>query len=101
VTIASHAGRLTELATVLLPSTSWAEQVGDVRQREGRRQVSEKAIEPQAPASRVAAGVRRGLALGYEAQWTKLKQIRVQLIGSVVEAPLLASLGSTRVRSRP
>ena len=47
VTIAAHVGVLTELATVLLPSTSWAEHSGTYVNAKGMRQVSEKALEPQ------------------------------------------------------
>jgi NADH dehydrogenase/NADH:ubiquinone oxidoreductase subunit G len=83
VTIASHAGALTEVATVLLPATSWAEHSGTYVNAKGMRQVSEKALEPQGiskPGWRQVSDVAS--ALGYEAQWTKLKQIRAQLIGS-------------------
>jgi NADH-quinone oxidoreductase subunit G len=82
VTIAAHAGPLTEIATVLLPATSWAEQSGTYVNAKGMRQVSEKAIEPLGVSK---AGWRQvsdvASALGYEAQWTKLKHIRAQLIG--------------------
>jgi NADH-quinone oxidoreductase subunit G len=94
VTIASHTGPLTEMATVLLPSTSWAEQSGTYVNARGMRQVSEKALEPQGiskPGWRQVSDVAS--ALGYEAQWTKLKQIRAQLIGSaVVETPALSAV---------
>ena len=40
-------GPLTELATVVLPATSWAEQSGTYVNAKGMRQVSEKALEPQ------------------------------------------------------
>ena len=82
VTIAAHAGPLTEAATVLLPATSWAEQSGTYVNARGLRQVSEKALEPQGiskPGWRQVSDVAS--ALGYEAHWTKLKQIRAQLIG--------------------
>jgi NADH-quinone oxidoreductase subunit G len=88
VTIASHAGPLSEAATVLLPSTSWAEQSGTYVNAKGMRQVSEKALEPQGlskPGWRQVSDVAS--ALGFEAQWTKLKQIRAQLIGGAAEAP--------------
>jgi anaerobic selenocysteine-containing dehydrogenase len=89
VTIASHVGPLTEMATVLLPATSWAEHSGTYVNAKGMRQVSEKALEPMGackPGWRQVSEVAS--ALGYEAQWTKLKQIRAQLIGgAAAETP--------------
>jgi NADH-quinone oxidoreductase subunit G len=82
VAIAAHRGPLTEIATVLLPATSWAEQSGTYVNAKGMRQVSEKALEPlgaSKPGWRHVSDVAS--ALGYEAQWTKLRQIRAQLIG--------------------
>jgi NADH dehydrogenase/NADH:ubiquinone oxidoreductase subunit G len=55
------------------------------------RQVSEKAIEPQGvskPAWRQVADL--ATALGYEAPWTKLRQIRAQLIGAAADAAVAA-----------
>jgi NADH-quinone oxidoreductase subunit G len=88
VTIAAHVGPLTEMATVVLPATSWAEQSGTFVNAKGLRQVSEKALEPQGvskPGWRQVSEVAS--ALGFEAQWTKLKQIRAQLIGGAAETP--------------
>jgi len=89
VTIASHAGPLTAVAAVVLPATSWAEQSATYVNAKGMRQVSEKALEPQGaskPGWRQVSDVAS--ALGYEAQWTKLRQIRAQLIGgAAIEAP--------------
>ncbi len=54
----------------------------------GMRQVSEKALEPlgaSKPGWRQVSDVAS--ALGYEAQWTKLKQIRAQLIGIAAIEP--------------
>src|ERR1019366_7255001 len=88
VTIASHAGPLTAVAAVVLPATSWAEQSATYVNAKGMRQVSEKALEPQGaskPGWRQVSDVAS--ALGYEAQWTKLRQIRAQLIGgAAIEA---------------
>jgi hypothetical protein len=47
------------------------------------RQLSEKALEPQGasrPAFKQIADL--AVALGYEPSWTKLAQIRAQLVGS-------------------
>jgi NADH-quinone oxidoreductase subunit G len=89
VTIAAHAGPLTDVATVVLPATSWAEQSATYVNAKGMRQVSEKALEGQGaskPGWRQVSEVAS--ALGYEAQWTKLKQIRAQLIGgAAIETP--------------
>jgi NADH-quinone oxidoreductase subunit G len=89
VVIAAHAGPLTEAATVVLPATSWAEQSATYVNAKGMRQVSEKALEPlgtSKPGWRQVSEVAS--ALGYEAQWTKLKQIRAQLIGgAAIETP--------------
>jgi NADH-quinone oxidoreductase subunit G len=83
VVIAAHRGPLTDAATVVLPATSWAEHSGTYVNAKGMRQVAEKALEPQGaskPAWRLVADL--AVALGYEPSWSKLKQIRAQLIGS-------------------
>jgi NADH-quinone oxidoreductase subunit G len=96
VTIAAHVGPLTEVATVVLPATSWAEQSATYVNAKGMRQVSENALQPlgvSKPGWRQVSEVAS--ALGYEAQWTKLKQIRAQLIGgaAVESAPAAAPPG--------
>ena len=80
--------------------------VRDVRERQGHAPGErEGARAARAPASRGGARCRDvASALGYEAQWTKLKQIRAQLIGGA--AIETAARGSdprrdARVRSRP
>lgn len=82
VTVAAHEGAFTEAAHVLLPATSWAEHSGTYVNRQGLRQVAERALEPQG-ASRPAWEQLRALAaaLGVEPTWTKLKDIRAQLTG--------------------
>jgi NADH-quinone oxidoreductase subunit G len=83
VTIAAHRGPLTELATVVLPATSWAEHSGTYVNAKGMRQIADKALEPlgaSKPAWKQVADL--ATALGFEPSWTKLKQIRGQLIGS-------------------
>ncbi len=87
VTIAAHEGPLTKVAAVVLPATSWAEHSGTYVNAKGIRQIAEKALEPQGasqPAWKVVAEL--ATALGYEASWSKLKQIRQQLIGSATDA---------------
>jgi len=92
VVIAAHEGPLSAVATVLLPATSWAEGSGTFVNSKGMRQVSEKALEPQGasrPAWRQIADV--AAALGYEASWTKLRQIRAQLMGTAAADAAAAS----------
>lgn len=93
ITIAAHGGPLADAASVLLPATSWAEQAGTYVNAKGIRQVSEKALEPQGaskPAWRQIADV--AAALGYAVSWTKLKQVRAHLMGSVrTDAPSAAT----------
>jgi NADH-quinone oxidoreductase subunit G len=86
VTIAAHEGPLTDVATVVLPATSWAEQSGTFVNAKGIKQVSEKALEPlgvSRPAWRNLADL--ATALGYEVSTTTLKQIRSRVIGGTAE----------------
>jgi NADH-quinone oxidoreductase subunit G len=86
VTIAAHEGPFVGAATVVLPATSWAEAGGTYTNVKGMRQISDKAIEPvgkSEPAWKHLADV--GKALGVDAQWTKLKDIRARLLA--VEMP--------------
>lgn len=80
VTIAAHEGALTEAAHVVLPATSWAEHSGTYVNRQGIRQLSDRALDPQG-ASRPAWELLRAVAssLGFEPTWTKLKDVRAQL----------------------
>ncbi len=76
--VAAHEGPLTKSASVVLPATSWAEHAGTYVNAKGFRQVAEKGLEPlgdSRPAWKVLADV--AAALGFEASWSKLKQIRV------------------------
>jgi NADH-quinone oxidoreductase subunit G len=83
VTVAAHEGPLAKHAAVLLPATSWAEHSGTYVNSRGMRQVSEQALQPlgaSKPAWKQLADL--ATALGYEPSWNKLKQIRLQLVGS-------------------
>jgi NADH-quinone oxidoreductase subunit G len=83
VLVAAHQGPLVAPAAVVIPATSWAEHSGTYLNGKGMRQVSEKALEPQGaskPAYKQLADL--ATALGYEPSWSKLSQIRVQLIGT-------------------
>jgi NADH-quinone oxidoreductase subunit G len=89
VVVAAHEGPLAEVASVVLPATSWAEHSGTYVNAKGIAQVSEKALEPlgvSLPAWRQLAAI--ATVLGYEAGWTKLKQIRSRLGGGAGEAPV-------------
>jgi NADH-quinone oxidoreductase subunit G len=97
VVIAAHEGALTEAAHVVLPATSWAEHTGTYVNRQGRKQISEKGIEPQG-ASRPAWEHARSLAraLGLEPTWAKLKDIRAGLIGAGAGPSHVPTEASTR-----
>ena len=105
MTIAAHAGPLTELATVVLPSTSWAEQSGTYVNAKGMRQVSEKALEPQGvskPGWRQVSDVAS--ALGYEAAVDEAEadpRAAHRRAPMVEPAPSAPPFGWTRVRSEP
>jgi NADH-quinone oxidoreductase subunit G len=82
VALAAHGGPLVEVAAVVLPATSWAEQSGGFVNAKGLLQVSEKALEPigsSRPAWMQITDV--AVALGYEPRWGKLRQIRARLAG--------------------
>jgi NADH-quinone oxidoreductase subunit G len=97
VVVAAHEGPLTEVATVVLPATSWAEGSGTFVNAKGLRQVSDKALEPLG-ASKPAWAQLAALAtaLGYAPSWTSLKQVRAKLGGATVDVkavPPSASVG--------
>jgi NADH-quinone oxidoreductase subunit G len=82
LSLAAHEGALTDLATVVLPVTSWAEHSGTYVNARGLRQVSEKALEPQGeskPAWQVLGAVAG--ALGQQARWRTLRAVRAELLG--------------------
>jgi NADH-quinone oxidoreductase subunit G len=95
VTIAAHDGPLVGAAAVVLPATSWAEHSGTYVNFQGARQISEKALEPlgsSKPAWKHIADLA-GI-LGYEAKWSKLKQVRAELTGGAASTatPAAAAL---------
>jgi NADH-quinone oxidoreductase subunit G len=80
VTVSSHEGPMVKSAHVVLPAAAWAEASGTYVNYKGIHQVSEKALEPQGeskPAWQQLSEI--GQALGLDAGWTKLKQIRAKL----------------------
>ncbi|MCL2779840.1 MAG: 2Fe-2S iron-sulfur cluster-binding protein [Polyangiaceae bacterium] len=86
VVIAAHEGALTDAAHVVLPAASWAEASGTYVNRQGVRQIAEKAIEPQGacrPAWEYACLI--GRALGLDVRFSKLKDIRSMLVGASVQ----------------
>jgi NADH-quinone oxidoreductase subunit G len=95
VTIAAHEGPLTKAAAVVLPATSWAEHSGTYVNAKGIKQTAEKALEPQGasqPAWKLVAEL--ATVLGYEPSWSKLKQIRQQLIGSGADVVTTSGAGA-------
>jgi NADH-quinone oxidoreductase subunit G len=87
VVIAAHEGALTDAAHVVLPATSWAEQSGTYVNRQGRHQMTERALFAQGSSKPAWELVRAlGAALGLELEWSKLKQIRAALIGAPASA---------------
>ena len=92
--IAAHDGALTDAAHVVLPATSWAEHSGTYINRQGFRQLSDKAIEPQGTSRPGWEQLRNiAVALGVEPTWsTKLKELRLKLTmtsGGAESAPAL------------
>jgi NADH-quinone oxidoreductase subunit G len=80
VVIAAHEGPLTAVAHVVLPASSWAEASGTFVNYKGVRQVTEKALEAQGaslPAWQQIAEL--GRAMGLDASWTKLRQVRERM----------------------
>jgi NADH dehydrogenase/NADH:ubiquinone oxidoreductase subunit G len=97
--VAAHEGALTEAAHVLLPATSWAEQSGTYVNRQGMRQVSDKAIEPIGSSQPAWELVRRiTAALALEPTWTKAKDIRREL---VAEPPAATSVDTAQAPAAP
>lgn len=90
VVLAAHEGALTAAAHVVLPATSWAEHNGTYVNRRGHRQVAERALFAQG-ASKPAWELARmlALALGLDASWTKLKDIRASLANGGPPSPVL------------
>jgi NADH-quinone oxidoreductase subunit G len=92
VVVAAHEGALTEAAHVVLPATSWAEHSGTYINRQNLRQLSEKALEPQGSSKPAWEQLRAvAAALGFEATWAKLKEVRSKLVpvAAPVEAPVV------------
>jgi NADH-quinone oxidoreductase subunit G len=101
VVIAAHEGALTEAAHVVLPATSWAEHSGTYVNRQGLRQVAERALHPQGASKPAWEHIRElAKALGVEPGWTKQKDIRAKLttaaagLESSPNVPVAAPAGS-------
>jgi NADH-quinone oxidoreductase subunit G len=85
VVVAAHEGSMTDAAHVTLPATSWAEHGGTYVNRQNLRQISDKALEPQGASEPAWQHVRKlATALGVEAGWVKLKDLRGMLVGASV-----------------
>jgi NADH-quinone oxidoreductase subunit G len=77
VVLATHTGGLADIATVLLPASSWAEQDGTSVNAKGMAQESEQAIGPVGearPAWKLAAAL--ALRLGRDLGWRRLADVR-------------------------
>ncbi|MFO0553495.1 MAG: 2Fe-2S iron-sulfur cluster-binding protein [Polyangiaceae bacterium] len=82
VTIATHRGPLTQLAKVALPACSWAEVEGTYVNKDGRVQVSERALFPRGSAAPGWQLIGRlGKALGFATSWKKLSEVRRAMSG--------------------
>ncbi len=82
LSLAAHQGAIPDMATVVLPVTSWAEHSGTYVNARGLRQVSEQALLPQGE-SRAAWQVlgEVAAALGHAAAWRTLREVRAELLG--------------------
>jgi NADH dehydrogenase/NADH:ubiquinone oxidoreductase subunit G len=102
VVVAAHEGALTEAAHVVLPATSWAEQTGTYVNRTGIRQIAEKGVAPQG-ASKPAWEHTRLLAtaLGLTPSWTKVKDIRANLVGAAASTRDVSAAAATSPSGAP
>lgn len=92
--IAAHEGALTEAAHVVLPATSWAEHSGTYVNRQGLRQVAERALHPQGASKPAWEHIRElAKALGVEPGWTKQKDIRAKLTTAAAGVESSPNLG--------
>ncbi len=95
VVIAAHEGALADAAHVVLPATSWAEHSGTYVNRQGIRQMADRAIFAQG-ASKPAWELVKLLAtaLGLAPSWSKLKDIRGMLVGAAASTRDMAPAAS-------
>jgi NADH-quinone oxidoreductase subunit G len=80
VVLATHEGPLVEHASVVLPTSSFAESDGTFVNRKGMAQQSERAIRPQGdslPAWQLVAEL--GRSMGHALGWKKLKEVRARM----------------------
>lgn len=96
VVVAAHEGAITDAAHVVLPATSWAEHSGTYVNRQGIRQISDRAIFAQG-ASKPAWELVKLLAnaLGLEPTWSKIKDIRGELVGASASTRDVAGTSAT------
>jgi NADH-quinone oxidoreductase subunit G len=98
VTIAAHESALTRAARVVLPATSWAEHSGTYVNANGKKQLADKALEPQGeslPAWQHTAAVAR--ALGLEPTWSSLREVRSKMGGEHKKPELFATTDTQAV----
>lgn len=88
VVVAAHEGGWTRVGQVVLPAASWAEAAGTFVNAKGHRQVSDRALEPQGSSREGWRLIGElGVALGLDAGWTSLKQVRGNLAVMRSERP--------------
>jgi NADH-quinone oxidoreductase subunit G len=77
IALSTHEGPIADHATIVLPASSWAEADGTFVNRNGLRQESDRAINPQAgsrPAHRWVLELSK--LLGLTLPWKKLSELR-------------------------
>jgi len=80
VVVASHESALCNVAHVVLPATSWAEQSGTYVNKKGIRQQTEQALSPQGESKPAWSIVRQlGQSLGFDATWATLRDVRARM----------------------
>jgi NADH-quinone oxidoreductase subunit G len=75
--LATHGGKTADLASVVLPASSWAESDGTFVNVKGLAQESEQAIGPKGdsrPAWKLAAAL--SVRMGRDLSWRKLADVR-------------------------
>ncbi len=95
VTVASHRGPLTSAAKVALPACAWAEVDGTWVNKQGKVQVSERALMARGSAQPGWMLLAKlGRALGYAVPWKKLSEVRRAMAGEPVGGALPAKKDS-------
>jgi NADH-quinone oxidoreductase subunit G len=91
IAISTHSGPISDHAAVVLPASSWAEADGTFVNRDGLRQESDRAIQPQGqskPAYRWVLELSK--VLGLSLPWKKLAELRAAAIAEQPASPSIA-----------